>query len=104
MHANALAIRSATASPDDDISWVIPDRQEIPETGGTAMAHCRSPVVKNRITSVMRAGADGKNSCHPSSLRGESRVAHRVDASVHAMQMRPRHASSHSNLTQPRAA
>jgi hypothetical protein len=101
MHANASAIRVATVSRDDDVGWVIPDWEEIPNTGSAAIARCRPPVAKDRIAGAMRPSANGKDSCDPSPLRGEGRVTHRINASVDAVQPSRAHPTAHSLLAYP---
>jgi hypothetical protein len=104
MHANASAIRVAAVSLDDDIGRVIPDWKEIPHTGSAAMTRRRPPVAKDRIAGAMRSSADRKDSSHPSPLRREGRMTHRVDAAMHSVQSTPGDTSPHRFLAQARMA
>jgi hypothetical protein len=83
---------------------MISDRQEIPDTGSAAMARCRPPVVKDRITGAMRPGADRKDSSHPPSRRRKCRMTYRIDAAMDAVQPSPGDTSPHRFLAQARMA
>ncbi len=85
MHANASAIHSAAVSLDDDVDWVIPGRQEIPETGGTAMAHRRPPVCEHGIALLGSLPADREDRGKPTPLVRQGRMPHRIDASMNAV-------------------
>lgn len=101
MDANALAIRSAAVTLEDDVGRVVLDREEIPKAGRTAMARRRPPIPKDRIVGAMRPGPNRKDSSHPPSLRRKGRMAHRIDASMHTVQASRTHPTAHSLLAYP---
>src|ERR1700760_2062592 len=93
VEANPGASCSSPVSANDDVARTLGGREQTPERQRAAMAHRRSPVLENR-PAVARAGANGQNGRHASSLRREGQMSQGVDTLVNTVHL----AQGHSRL------
>jgi hypothetical protein len=101
MHTNAMALRPATFTADDDVNRSVPSGQEIPKASCTAMAHRGPPISKGRCAPDPWATTDRQSCGYASSLVRQRRVTHRVDTAVQPVQPTSIDASPHAPLAEP---
>jgi hypothetical protein len=100
MDADAATPRPAAVTPNDDVDRTVLKRQKTPQRRRAPMTHGCAPIEEHWAGLSARTSPHRKDRRQQAGLRGKRHVSQRVNASMDAVQMRSRDASSHRGLAQ----
>src|ERR1044072_7611576 len=100
MHSQIRASSPAPTPADDDIAQARFRRQKAPEDNGSPMANNSPPALQNG-PAFMWPSSNGKHCGKPPPFSGQTCMSDGVDAPMHVMEPRGRHAAMDCLFGQP---